>query len=425
MKFLTTLLALLIGFSVSAQENYSAPAEHRELARARILPTDKSGSTAPYVRAVEWQSQSDGTYTATCSIPFSWANRQVLIRIAWAPSGYRLEVNDREVGYVTSGALAAEFNLTRTLNNDAANTLRLIPLKGHAACQLEDFYHPTEIGTTELISQPTLRIRDVITRLHPTPSGYLAEVALVVKCDALNEKQGRIYHELMDAVGQKVAQGFNEIRLKMRAEDTMRFTVPIPDSMLWSPESPTQYRLALRVQSQGRYTEYLELPIGFRAITLQDEHLILNGRPFEPRCYEVRNPLGREELLAIRDRGYNLLYLFPGVAPEEICTWSDELGFCVVAMTPYCTSGSGASRLKGGNPSNNPMWCAEAVDRAESNYRLTHRHPSVIAFAIARASANGICLYESYLHLKSLGDLRPIIYPDADGEWNSESWSIQ
>lgn len=425
MKIIATLLALLIGFGAMGQEMipHTSPAFGREPARARLLPTDKSGSTAPYVRSVKWELQSDGSYTSECSIPFSWANRQVLLRIAWAPAGYRLQVNDREAGHVSTGALAAEFNLTRHLKNDALNHLRLIPCPEAASRCLEDFYHPEELGASELISQPTLRVRDVQTQTRHTGEGYRAEVAVVVKCDALNEKQGRIYHELIDTAGRIIAQGFNDIRLRMRGEDTLRFTTPIPDTMLWSPDSPTRYRLRLRVQSQGRYTEYHELLVGFRQVALCEGELRINDKPLQPKIYEVRNPLGEEELQHIHTLGYNLLRLFPGVPAEEICIRADELGLCVVAMAPYCTAASGTSRLKGGNPSNNPAWRAEACDRAESSRNLTHRHPSVVAFALADDSANGICLYESYLHLKPLCDTRPVLYPSADGEWNSDLWS--
>lgn len=44
----------------------------------------------------------------------------------------------------------------------------------------------------------------------------------------------------------------------------------------------------------------------------------------------------------------------------------------------------------------------------------------MIAFSLASMSSNGINLYESYLNLKRYGDSRPIIYPDAAGEWNDD-----
>ena len=70
--------------------------------------------------------------------------------------------------------------------------------------------------------------------------------------------------------------------------------------------------------------------------------------------------------------------------------------------------------------SNDPAWKAAFIERAEHAYHTAKRHPSVIAFSLAHNSANGICLYESYLHMKQQADTRPMIYRDAEGEWNSD-----
>lgn len=419
MKIIATLLFILFGLSAFGQPNapYDTPASHREPARARLSIGDKSGSERSYHRPVEWQPTDEG-YAAECSIPFAWANRQVLLRIASAPSGYALRINGEPAGHVTTGALAAEFNLTRLLKNDTLNRLELLPLDG--AAPIEDMYHPEAMGRSELISQPTIRIRDVMTTTRRTGEGWLAEVAIIVKSDALNEKTARIDYTLTDTAGRCTASGFGQMRLRMRGEDTLRFTTPLPDSLLWSPEAPTRYRLRLSTQSLGRYLEYLDLEVGFRRVELSGSALTINGRPFEAEPYEVRNPLTRSDLEQIQARGYNLMVLFPGVPAEELLDLCDELGLCAIAATPYCTRSSSDSRLKGGNPSNDPAWRSEALDRAEACYRLTHRHPSVVGFFTARHSANGICLYESFLHLKSLGDERPILYPEAAGEWNSD-----
>ena len=78
------------------------------------------------------------------------------------------------------------------------------------------------------------------------------------------------------------------------------------------------------------------------------------------------------------------------------------------------------SRRKGGNPSNDPAWQAAYIARIEESYHTTKLHPSVVAFSLAEDSANGINLYEGYLHLKGLEKERPVLYPDAGGEWNSD-----
>ena len=88
-------------------------------------------------------------------------------------------------------------------------------------------------------------------------------------------------------------------------------------------------------------------------------------------------------------------------------------------------SRSGDSRRKGGNPSNDPAWRGAYLERAETSYHTAKRHPSVVAFSLARRAANGICLYETYLAMKRHGDRRPFLYPEAAGEWNADTLPLQ
>ncbi len=57
---------------------------------------------------------------------------------------------------------------------------------------------------------------------------------------------------------------------------------------------------------------------------------------------------------------------------------------------------------QGRNPTNDPAWQAAYIARIEESYHTTKLHPCVVAFSLAEDSANGINLYEGYLHLKGL-----------------------
>lgn len=402
---------------------YPDPASGREPARGRLVPTFKRDTIDSYRRETVWTVSPDNPliYKAESSVPFAWNNRQVLLRISGAPAGYTLRVNGRRVGHVTTGALAAEFNLTKFVQAGSSAKLEL-ELMGEASpvrC-LEDFGHPHQVLATELISQPTIRVRDVVVETRKGETGFLGEVGIVVKCDALNEKSARIRYELLDTAGVVVKQGFEDIRLRMRGEDTLRFVYAVPEHLLWSPESPLSYRLRLSTQSQGRYTEYLNLPIGFRHVALQEGVLQLNGRPLAAKPYIVDRPLTAAEVADLKARGYDLLLPLPDQATEALYMLADEAGICVVAQSPICTERSGDSRLKEGNPSNDPARVAEYGDRAQSARHLAQRHPSVVGFAIGHRSANGIALYESFLALKRVEHQLPIFYFDAQGEWNHD-----
>lgn len=432
MRRLITLFALFSLFAAFGQEDREAfvPFRGRELPRGRITPAPRAAladeGRNTYVRTVAWQRTEEpgGTrFTAECSVPFAWANRQVLLRIASAPAGYDLHVNGRSAGGVRSGALTAEFNVTKYLR-EGANRLELFVEKNPAARVLEDFDHPVSVGLSQLVSQPTIRIRDVLVSTRPADGGGLAEIGIVVKCDALNEKQARIHYDLRDTANRVVAGGFGDLTLSMRGEDTLRFTASIPASDLWEPDSPMLYRLQLRTQTAGRYTEYLSLPIGFRFVEMRGGELFVNGRAVDVRLCEVARPLTGADAERLKASGSNLLCPAPGVCGEELYELCDRLGLYVVAQAPLCTRAAGLSRAKDGNPTNCPDWTEACIDRTEASYHAAKRHPSVVAFSLARSSANGIGLYESYLNLKRLEPQRPILYFDAEGEWNSDKFLI-
>lgn len=75
---------------------------------------------------------------------------------------------------------------------------------------------------------------------------------------------------------------------------------------------------------------------------------------------------------------------------------------------------------QGGNPTNDPRWKGAYIERTTDSYYSARRHCSVIAFSLAENSSNGTNLYDSYLTMKQLGDERPVIYPAAEGEWNTD-----
>lgn len=423
MKIHTLFLGifLFLGFAATAQS--TAPSVGREPARGRLVPTFKRDTIDSYRRAVKWEvsATNPSNFSAQASLPFAWNNRQTLLRIAGAPAGYTLRVNGKEAGHVSTGALPAEFNITKYAPVDAMVQLELILWdEKKESHRLEDFDHEQELLTTELISQPTIRVRDVVIQTRKSGEGYLGDVGIVVKSDALNEKTARIRYELIDTAGVVVKQGFEDVRLRMRDEDTLHFVYAVPQHMLWSPESPLSYRLRLSTQTSGRYTEYLNLPIGFRHIALQEGTLHLNGSPLKAKAYPVDRSLTASDLTNLKSQGYDLLLPLPGYATEELYALTDEVGICVVAQAPICTVRSGESRQKNGNPSNDPSMVGEYQDRALAAHHLAQRHPSVVGYSIARHSSNGIALYESFLTLKRVEKDLPIFYFEARGEWNHD-----
>ena len=434
MRTILSTIALFSLCGLCAQEY--TPTYGRELPRGEILayPSAEAATAADggdnryFTRLTEWNLK-DNVFSTPFTVPFAWANRQVLFHLGWASGNYEVRVNGKAVAYDSDCSAPAEFNLTRHAQ-EGRNTLEIVVSAPSQVARLESWKSDPApaIGPAWVMSQPTLRVRDVLTkswRSSEENDKVMAEIALVVKTESLNPRTSRIHYELLTPAVSNAAIGYKDVTLDMRREDTVRFLARIPDSMLWNPGRPTQYTLRVKTQHEGRYVEYLELRLGFRSVEMQDGRMSLNARPVTLRVREVPAAITENEIAALREQGFNTLKLLPGPVPESLLNFCDVQGLYVIAQAPIDTRRSGESRRKGGNPSNDPEWQPAYLERTENSYHTTKRHPSVVAFALATQSANGINLYESYLNMKRFGDSRPFIYPDAGGEWDSDKLALE
>lgn len=433
MRSLLTIIALFSLWGLRAQS--PAPAAGQELPRGnvRVYPTQQEATAADdgnnryFTRIADW-SQQGNVFSAPFTMPFAWANRQVKFHLESASADYEIRVNGQRVAYNSDGNTPAEFNITKYAK-EGRNTLEIELTQPSKIAALESWKQspaPT-IGPAWVMSQPTLHIRDILSKTwrNEDDGTTRSQIGIIARSNALNPRTSRIYYELLTPTGETAATGYKDITLDMRREDTVRFLATIPAELLWSPQQPTQYSLRLRTQHQGRYEEYLELPMGFRTLTFRDGRMAINGQPAPLKIREVSPTIADSEITTLREQGFNTLRLLPGAVRPGLYDFCDQQGMYVIAQAPIDTRNSGESRRKGGNPSNDPAWKDTYIERAANSYHTSKRHPSVIAFALATKSSNGICLYETYLAMKRLDEVRPFIYPDAAGEWNTDQLALE
>lgn len=433
-----TILALLTLFSCCtlAAQPFS-PTENREPPRGTTIPyaSAQEAAAAPgshrYGAPVAGWEAVEGGWRAAFTVPFAWSNRQVMLSVENARADYELFVNGRRVGRNADGNTPADFNVTRCVR-EGRNEVEVRPADPSQVAALESWKEAESAaapGTVRVTSPATMGVRDVLVQtrfVDEARSEARAEIGIVVRTYALNPRTVRLEYELLDPAGRVVTASFRELTLRMRGEDTVRLLAGVPDSLLWSPERPQRHTLRLRTQHEGRYVEHFSLPLGLRVVEFEAGRLHLNGRPLDLRVREAEPTISAEDLRQLRKTGCNTLRLAAGIVPPRLCEACDTLGLCLIAQAPIDTRTGGPSRRTGGNPSNDPAWREAFLERVDNLYHTVKRHPSVIAFSIASpASANGICLYEAYLRLKSYGDPRPVLYPGAAGEWNDDALPIK
>lgn len=441
MKRFLSIIALVFAVGALSAQEYDSPeyvSLGRELPRSKTLPYPTaeeaqalgSGAVASkYLRPVTgWTrtEEPDATvFTSKYVIPFVWLSRQAILYVDEASGAYEVIINGQKVGYAANAFTPAEFNITKASKEDV-NTISIRILKDHWSRRMEDFVETREprVGETYVISQPTIRVRDVVHNTDVDLKSEYAnvEVGLIVKTESLNPKTARIHYELIAPDTTVVTQGYKDVTLGMRGEDTVKFMARIPYVLTWCADMPVRYRLNIKTQIEGRYAEYQSRMIGFRDIDINEEGDFMINSIKTELFYRDFDPLKvtEKDIIAARVLKYNALRFKMGAVPQNVYRMCDSLGMYVIAQIPINTSKSGLSRRIGGNPSNDPKWKAAYLDRAETAYRTTCGQASVIGYVMAEESSNGINLYETYLRLKALERKRPILYIEAAGEWNSD-----
>ena len=414
---------MLLATTASAQQS----AEH-ELHRTRLTPyptaseaTQHSLDKQRYMQPItEWTKDSEGVLCGEFTYPFSWVERQIFVRIEGVGAPYEVYVNGKLAGGSTNGHAATEFNITK-LSREDKNTLQLHILDNKSVAAIESFDIAASAPVAYVMSQPRVRVRDIYYRATKGVGSVVnVDFGAIMHNQTLGEKTSRIYYELYLNDTTRLSAGHLDVNLGMYGVDTMRFGAPVPDSVLWSSNTPTQLSLRLKNRIAGRDVEFYDIPLSLRELRYDNGTFYINGNASQIEWAEVSPNATAEDIASLHSLGHRAIRFTAGGVTEETLAACDSLGIYVAITAPINSSKMGTSRKRGGNPSNNPRWKQTYIERVMQMIYTTQRHPSVIAYYLAEESANGICLYEAYLAAKAISGDRPVFYEDGNGEWNSD-----
>lgn len=422
------IVTYAIAMFLALASHTEASAQNRELHRTRFIPyptaseaTKQSLAKQRYMQPItEWATDDKGDLTSEYTYPFSWVERQIFVRIEGVNCPYELLINGKSVGTSSNGHAATEFNITKASKEDQ-NTITLRLLANDKVAAIECFTAGESAPIAYVLSQPRVRVRDIYYRTTIGKGGVVnVDFGAIMHNQTLGDKTSRLYYELYLNDTIRLTAGHRDVSLGMYGIDTMRFGTPVPDSVLWSSDSPTRLSLRLKNRIAGRDVEFYDLPLALRELHYEDGLFYINGHPTTITWHETSPNIAPDELRSLYDMGHRAIRFTAGGVEEEVLALCDELGVYVAITAPINSSLSGTSRKRGGNPSNNPRWREHYTERISQMIYTTQRHPSVVAYYLADDSANGICLYVAYLTAKRIAGDRPIFYEDGNGEWNSD-----
>ncbi len=445
-KALLTLVTLCAAMAVQAQaniwENPSVIGVNKEQPRTQLQSYSsvdaafaRAAGNSTYVQVLdaEWTSQpvpNATAYRAKYKVPFAWIDRELFLRIPAMGGSYEVNVNGEQAGYSQDAKTPAEFDITKR-SKEGYNELEILVYNTPASRVLENYTQPITAAAPAgvcILAQPKVRIRDIVVNASWLNDGGYLEFGAVVKSHLLNEKRVRVYYELLTPDGKTLSTAYRDAQFQMRGEDTVRFSSRVSSAQPWSAERPVLYTLMLKLQQEGRFTEYISAKVGFRSVGIEGESLTINGQPLAAVVADF-TPSGdvkadQAKIAGLKQTGVNMLRLLPYPQSEAFYDMCDRVGIYLCDQADVDTHLAGASRATGGNPSNDPRWRDAFVDRALGMYHNSKIHPSVVMFSTANNSSNGYNLYESYLALKAVEPYRPVVYPAAGGEWDSDAASL-
>ena len=428
MKRYTLFIVIFFSaFMAFAQENYDLSARGVEPARKRMIPYHNiaaaiadDASQSRYVAPLEELQRSDKgtstTFTTHYALPVAWLNRQTILRVNYASTAYTVYVNGREVGFAPTGVMGAEFNITKA-SKEGRNEVSIVLDLSHAANKLFQAKKMAVEGV-EIFSQPAIRIRDIVAKTTLNVSGDgVAEFAIPVKCNTLNRKELRLHYTLRMGDSLVVAEGYREMGLDMRREDTLRFACVVPAKGLWSAQSPKSLRLDLESSIDNRVVECVSRKVGLRQIALDEGKLRINNEVVEPKMVELAALKSLDE---VPQFGFNTVIVTLNRNTQQIIEECAQRGLYVVVRTPIDTTSLGDNIRRGGNPSNDPLWNESYLWRNIHALNTTKGNCAIIGYAIAKGKTSGLNIYDSYVMLKSLVPNYLVIYEGAKGEWATD-----
>lgn len=436
MKHATILLTALC-FATGAAAQTTArihrtevvPYDTRHDAEARARA--KSGYTIDFRPRTTTEADGEAVASQQVEIPYVWTDGLVYLHLENAGADYSLRINGREVATVHDPLTPAEFDITpyvrqgvndfKVLLHDDSPMRKIDPQAATKRAEFDGSY---------LYYQNKRSIRDFRVELVPDSLGRkfgMLDLQIVVQNGFNYDEQVAVGYDIYSPEGKLLDYNIVETTVPGNSVDTLRFQPFIYGAYnhCWEAgaKRPSLYKVMLFTRRDEAYKEYMPLKIGFGKTELVDGKLLRFGK--ELALKRVRYNAAADakttatQLAALRKQGYNTLepdYPQPAWF-YELC---DAEGMYVIDKAAIDAPEHRADRSIGGTPSNDPTLAQEYLERVQAMYYRSRNFTCVIAYALGNPSGNGYNMYKAYEWLKSVEPSRPILYEDADGEWNTD-----
>ena len=184
-----------------------------------------------------------------------------------------------------------------------------------------------------------------VTTPEVTKERAQVNVKTTVKNETAEKVNLRTETTVVDASGKQIALASVDGSLEALTSNEYEQELTVAEPQLWSPDSPTLYKLITRIFVDNRLTDEYETPLGIRTFTFDaTKGFSLNGVPTKIKGVCMHHDLGclgaavntraiERQLEILREMGVNGIRTAHNPPAPELLQLCDRMGFIVMNET--------------------------------------------------------------------------------------------
>lgn len=332
-------------------------------------------------------------------------NKDIFISFQGVQTAFYVWINGMFVGYSEDSFTPSEFNISKYLN-DGINKLSVEVFKYSSASWIEDQDMIRLSGIFRdvyLYARPKTHIQDA--NFIPTLNDELDEGLLNISININNSSENPLLNvQLLNDKNQKVIN--QNLSLFELNKSTFRLKKP----QLWSAESPSLYKIEIRLYNNNSIIDIISSKIGFRKFEEKNGVMYLNGKRIifkgvnrHEFDYKYGHSVTKEDMLfdikfmkrnninAVRTSHYPNQTLW-----YELC---DKYGIYMIDEANVETHGTWLQIEDKDNSWNIPgdriEWLPTILDRDNSMFQRDKNHPAILIWSCGNESYAGKDLVKS------------------------------
>ncbi|MFC6315392.1 glycoside hydrolase family 2 TIM barrel-domain containing protein [Lapidilactobacillus achengensis] len=325
---------------------------------------------------------------------------------------FYLWINDQFVGFDQVSHANSEFDLTDFVH-EGVNELTVLVVKWSVGTYFEDqdkFRLSGIFRDVYLLTRPQDHLADVAFTAEPDPetiAGTTATGQLTLRSWSGNSVGAAVTYQLYD---------HDQTLLREGVWQQQNLVVPVPDSHLWTAETPVLYTLLLQTAA-----ETLKFSVGFRQWALDDQgRFLVNGQPVKlygtnhHDSHPVRGAAvtladQRRDLQLMKQHHFNAIRTSHYPKSPEFYELCDQLGFYVLSEADVECHGVGelyGTAANGDLLAADPAYQRIIVDRVERMVAADRNFACIFGWSMGNESGYGVNFAAALARTKVLDPTR-------------------